>query len=1132
MQVDKTVISPSSYELNNEMSEFDFDDQSHIQRFHKDTFDESLPEKCIFFLQHVVPSKQQNAVHLFGVDTVGRSVCFVKSFKPVVYVAIPESFTTGNCEDLVDVLNSKFGHYRHHQSEPPITNFRIRRMKKFVGYSDKLQKILELEVQSYHHIGSKKSNSISKKYGKTNKNLWTFLVEEGVEMNMRNLKFPIYNEIVTLRMQFLNKYNIQQSSWVAVNGLSDEEPATNDNVKRYYEEITLPKTTCRRTAYCKQVRQVPDKYQQKLGKPSRVFACFDIETISAKGPNSFGNPKNVGDLITNIGTVLYKPVSDDSNKQSNKCYIMHVLGKCDRDTSSGIPGTCADNPVVFRFSSEADMLSHWSKLMFQTLDVDVLLGYNSIDYDLNYISQRADVLECSSIMYMDRYLDASSYAKETNGKHKVYLKGRLHLDIMVVVFNMPRKFKSYKLKDIAKELLRKDNENASGGSVEKMDFAYSALYDFFVTNNAEKKWKVAQYCMQDCDVTLEIMIQHSQDLGITELAKLTSTDPQDLVSKGKQKLVWNVLNRFLYCDPNSGKSWLLNTDLLDQINGDGDEKYKGAVVIEPLNGYAEWISILDFASLYPSIMEGFNLCYSTIIYDKQSRKDAISKGLVVIDIDLPGGDCVSFVQPPGGLDGRKNGKWGTVNNADKGLIPRTLAYLVRARRETRSIGKDFKKKGDLFTAEVYNQRQLAYKIVCNTLYGFTGTPKDKAIYRCPWIARATTTLGRWMLDVTTHVMESDILTKVQDGEDPAEVDPYLTLGPSPVVYGDTDSVMVKFNNKPLSPDLTAEDAARARLDPLKHSVDERAPHNYAMLLYKISERACRIATERFPKPNLLEFEKLAARYMLYRKKKYCGLIYENIETMKSSMLHKGIVTQRRDSSAFTRDLCNALLERIVKYDRPGEIRGILSSYLNDLVEGKYTAKDLEITVGVSNPEIVLDPSAITKPLKHVHVACKMYARTGRLPPKRLGLVPVICSDRNTKDFMHWEESSYVMANKCAIDLEFFFNKCVKKPVTRILQFVISDHELQSILRSALGKIIFKKQRVANVFHIKSSSSSSGSKTCSKGYVFPPLSYYMSKKGIVDVRSQKSSSVSTKRKFKSQSKLFGISKHSSKRSKNK
>ena len=61
----------------------------------------------------------------------------------------------------------------------------------------------------------------------------------------------------------------------------------------------------------------------------------------------------------------------------------------------------------------------------------------------------------------------------------------------------------------------------------------------------------------------------------------------------------------------------------------GDEQYEGATVIEPVRGYYDQsIATLDFASLYPSIMQAHNLCYTTLV-----NKTVIQKLGLVKDED-------------------------------------------------------------------------------------------------------------------------------------------------------------------------------------------------------------------------------------------------------------------------------------------------------------------------------------------------------------------------------------------------------------------------------------------------------------------------------------------------------------------
>ena len=85
--------------------------------------------------------------------------------------------------------------------------------------------------------------------------------------------------------------------------------------------------------------------------------------------------------------------------------------------------------------------------------------------------------------------------------------------------------------------------------------------------------------------------------------------------------------------------------------------------------------------------------------------------------------------------------------------------------------------------EVYNGKQLAYKISMNSVYGFTGA--GKGILPCVPIASTTTCKGRAMIEDTKNYVEKH-------------------FPGAKVRYGDTDSVMVEFDVG----DRTGEEAVK------------------------------------------------------------------------------------------------------------------------------------------------------------------------------------------------------------------------------------------------------------------------------------------------------------------------------------
>merc|ERR1719330_1157603 len=160
-----------------------------------------------------------------------------------------------------------------------------------------------------------------------------------------------------------------------------------------------------------------------------------------------------------------------------------------------------------------------------------------------------------------------------------------------------------------------------------------------------------------------------------------------------------------------------------------EEKFEGATVLDPLTGYyAKPIATLDFASLYPSIMMAHNLCYTTLLRPDQVRSM----------------DAEQVTKAP------TTGCCFVKRETRRGLLPMILEELLAARKRAK---KAMAEAEDPLTKSVLNGRQLALKVSANSVYGFTGATKG--------------------------MVEAEYT--IQKGyEHDAQV-----------IYGDTDSVMVK-----------------------------------------------------------------------------------------------------------------------------------------------------------------------------------------------------------------------------------------------------------------------------------------------------------------------------------------------------
>ena len=181
----------------------------------------------------------------------------------------------------------------------------------------------------------------------------------------------------------------------------------------------------------------------------------------------------------------------------------------------------------------------------------------------------------------------------------------------------------------------------------------------------------------------------------------------------------------------------------DTADGEDDEatskkdKYKGGLVFEPEKGlYDKFVLVMDFNSLYPSIIQEYNICFTTVDRTALSEDE----------------DRVPEVP----------------EKQELGILPKLIATLVGRRKQVKSLMKD--KSATPEQRSTWDIKQLALKLTANSMYGCLGYTKSR-FYARP-LAVLTTYKGREILRSTKELAESKNLQ---------------------VIYGDTDSVMINAN---------------------------------------------------------------------------------------------------------------------------------------------------------------------------------------------------------------------------------------------------------------------------------------------------------------------------------------------------
>jgi DNA polymerase delta subunit 1 len=548
--------------------------------------------------------------------------------------------------------------------------------------------------------------------------------------------------------------------------------------------------------------------------PLRVLS-FDIECAGRKGifPEATVDPVI---QIANIVTVYGE----------KKPFVRNVF--C-LDQTSSIVAT-----QILCYEKEDKMLGDWQKFLVK-VDADVITGYNISNFDFPYLLERAEHLKIHGFEHWSRLPSIASKPKKSNFSSKqmgnrdtkaTNISGRLQLDLLQLV-QRDHQLRSYTLNSVCSHFLGEQKE----------DVHHSMITELF-NGTPESRRRLALYCFKDAYLPLRLMEKLSCLENYTEMARVTGVPFNFLLSRGQQvKFISQLFRKSL--------EQKLVIPHLDQVHS--DEQYEGATVIEPIRKYyKEPIATLDFASLYPSIMQAHNLCYTTLV-----NRDVIAAFNLQKDED--------YIVTP-------NGDTFVTTKQRKGLLSQILEELLSARKQAK---RELAVETDPFKKAVLNGRQLALKISANSVYGLTGATTGKL--PCLEIASSTTSFGRQMIEKTKEEVEKRYCIANGYSHD------------AQVVYGDTDSVMVKFGTADLAEAM------------------------------KLGEEAAQFVSAKFIKPIKLEFEKVYYPYLLINKKRYAGLYWTRPDKY-DKMDTKGIETVRRDNCLLVQTVIEKVL-RMILIDR-------------------------------------------------------------------------------------------------------------------------------------------------------------------------------------------------------------------------
>ncbi|KAK0727900.1 DNA polymerase family B-domain-containing protein [Lasiosphaeria miniovina] len=862
----------------------------------------------------------QATVKLFGLTENGNSVLLhVKDFKHYLYVAAPVSFSAEDCPKFRAYLESALA---MHQTV--IHNVTLTMRENIYGFQGNTQNpYLKISVTDPKFIA--KVRAIIEKGDANWKGMWKSV--DGTIMTFDNIQYLL---------RFMVDCSIAGMSWV-------EAPANR------YQLVADRQSNCQieaQMSYRDLIAHKPTGEWSKMA-PLRVLS-FDIECAGRKGIF----PEALHDSVIQIANVVTK-------YGDKKPFIRNVF--C-LDTTSPIVAT-----QILDFDKEEEMLSAWQKFL-EKVDPDIITGYNICNFDFPYLLDRAKHLKVQGFEYWSRTMVRSA-AKDTNFSSKqmgnrdtkaTNTNGRLQLDLLQLI-QRDHQLRSYTLNSVCSHFLGEQKE----------DVHHSMITELF-EGTPESRRRLALYCLKDAYLPQRLIDKLSCLENYTEMARVTGVPFNFLLSRGQQvKFLSQLFRKAL-------EQKLVIPNIRSESS---EEQYEGATVIEPTRGYYDVpIATLDFASLYPSIMQAHNLCYTTLIKKRDIEKWNLQKDEDYIV--TPNGDMFVTVKKR------------------KGLLAQILEELLSARKQAK---RELAVETDPFKKAVLNGRQLALKISANSVYGLTGATNGKL--PCLEIASSTTSFGRQMIERTK--MEVEERYSIANGYD------YNAQ----VIYGDTDSVMVKFGTKDLAEAM------------------------------KLGEDAARFVSSKFVKPIKLEFEKVYFPYLLINKKRYAGLYWTKPEKY-DKMDTKGIETVRRDNCMLVQTVIEKVLRMILIDQDVPSAQEYVKDTIADLLQNKVDMSKLVITKALTKEDY-------TAKQAHVELAARMKKRDAGSAPAlgdRVAYV-MIKGAAGSKNYENSEDPIYVLEHNVPIDTKYYLDNQLAKPLGRIFDPILGETKAKSLLTGAHTRAI-------------------------------------------------------------------------------
>ncbi|KAH8271225.1 hypothetical protein KR018_001622, partial [Drosophila ironensis] len=649
------------------------------------------------------PVKLPGEVFLFGRTADGKSVCVrVQNISRVLYL-LPRQYlldpiSKEPTKEKVTVADIYKEFDSEVASELKLETFRSRKVSKnFAHHAIGIEVPQTCDYLEVHYDGKKpaptlaahkKYNSIAHIFGATTNALERFLLE-------RKIKGPC---------------------WLQVSG---------------FKVSAAPMSWCKTEVTLSEPRNV--ELVQDKGKPAPPPPL----TLLALNVRTCMNPKTMKNEICMISMLTHNRFHID-RPAPQPAFNRHMCAL----TRPAVVSWPLDlnlelgkykSTKIYKHDSEKVLLN-WFLAQYQQIDADLIVTFDAMDCQLNVITDQIVALKIPQWSRMGRLRMTQSFGKRLLD----HFVGRMVCDVKRSAEECIRA-RSYDLQTLCQQVLKLKES-------ERMEVNGDDLLEMY--EKGQSITKLISLTMQDNSYLLRLMCELNimpLALQITNICGNTMTRTlQGGRSERNEFLLLHAFHEKNYIVPDKKaptRRGAVDPEATMLAGGDATlparkkAAYAGGLVLEPMRGlYEKFVLLMDFNSLYPSIIQEYNICFTTV----QQPVDAD---------ELP-----------------------TLPEAktEAGILPLQLKRLVESRKEVKKLMAAPDLSPELQMQ--YHIRQMALKLTANSMYGCLGFAHSR--FFAQHLAALVTHKGR------------EILTSTQQMVQKLNYD---------VVYGDTDSLMINTN---------------------------------------------------------------------------------------------------------------------------------------------------------------------------------------------------------------------------------------------------------------------------------------------------------------------------------------------------